>query len=933
MKNGLHFIIGLIFLFAALPTQAQTFISDRQAQAEFYQQFNLQTETQYDSLATVLFGTDFLGTSNNTSTPQTYKTAQTNTLSHQVYGWQPYWIGEGVYNAYDFSLLSTLSYFSYEVEPTTGNYSDIHNWKTTNAITKAQAAGVKVELCVSNFGASNNATFLSSTNAQNTLIDNLIELLNYRNADGVNIDFEGIASAQRNDFTNFMQRLNTRLNNERPGTNISMALYAVDWNSVFDIPSLHNLVDQFIIMGYDYHYRSSDKAGPVAPLYGSSTWGNLSLNNSINTYLDKGVSTNKLLLAVPYYGYEWETTSSAVGASTVGSGTSRTYNYIQDNYSNQVYRWDDNSLSPYYSFVAGGQQLQCWYEDEMSLGERYDLVRSKGLAGVGIWALGYDHGYTDLWELLAEKFADGTVPPNSDYTCGETLYDSGGEQGSYQNGEDYELTLSNPNNGLIALDFKEFDLEQNYDFLYVYDGASTNATNIATLTGNVLPTRIVSSGSKLTLRFVSDNATIAGGFELVWQCANASDNPTTNPNNNGNPDVFPEPEEEPVFCAGKTSITSIGSSNKGSYEVNFKDEACDGANLLQGYYQVLYGNTNDWEANTQNGFFNDDFKAQTLRTSWTSASGNWSIDKATGALEQSDYLNSNTNLHHALEQDSLQNYLYHWKAKIGGAGNDRRAGLHFFASSPDAENRGSSYFVFFRVDDNEVHIYKVLNDEFTLVSNEPCVVNADVLYDYKVSYNPTNGTIAAYQNNELVSSWTDPNPLQSGKYLSLRTADCSTHYDFVKTYKARAASVEVSIGTAANNDVVSGSGNITTSFLIASIANFTDYTWSNIATKTSLDLNIIPTAKPMLVSNLNVYPNPVNTYSGNLTLQFDAKETVNTQIILTDLWGRTISNNTYDAAAGSNNYVLTLPNLIAGTYVAALITEGGCIGQQILVVE
>lgn len=34
---------------------------------------------------------------------------------------------------------------------------------------------------------------------------------------------------------------------------------------------------------------------------------------------------------------------------------------------------------------------------------------SYGLKGVGIWALGYDNGYTDLWQLIDNRFTSDTT--------------------------------------------------------------------------------------------------------------------------------------------------------------------------------------------------------------------------------------------------------------------------------------------------------------------------------------------------------------------------------------------------------------------------------------------------------------------------------------------------------------------------------------------
>ena len=43
-------------------------------------------------------------------------------------------------------------------------------------------------------------------------------------------------------------------------------------------------------------------------------------------------------------------------------------------------------------------------EDEKSLGLKYDFAKDKQLAGVGIWALGFDDGKKELWTLLEDKF-------------------------------------------------------------------------------------------------------------------------------------------------------------------------------------------------------------------------------------------------------------------------------------------------------------------------------------------------------------------------------------------------------------------------------------------------------------------------------------------------------------------------------------------------
>ena len=168
------------------------------------------------------------------------------------------------YTANDYAKLSTFCYFSYDVNPTTGGYNSIHSWRTTNSIPLAHAAGCRVELCATNFGSTNNTNFLTNAVAKQTFIDSIISLLQYRNADGVNIDFEGLPSGQRNNFTAFMQTLSTQVKNAIPGASVSMALYAVDWGNVFNIPALEPIrsrctVANWVRLG---HFPSNNNRSP-----------------------------------------------------------------------------------------------------------------------------------------------------------------------------------------------------------------------------------------------------------------------------------------------------------------------------------------------------------------------------------------------------------------------------------------------------------------------------------------------------------------------------------------------------------------------------------------------------------------------------------------------------------------------------------------------
>lgn len=459
---------------------------------------NLDTDAEWDALRSI--------------TPGNARTSAC-TLHKKVYGWHPYWMGSA-YTGYDFSLLSTFSYFSYEVNPNTGNYNTVRSWKTTNAVQLAQAAGCRVELCATLFGGTNNATFLSNPTAQQTFIDSMIVLVQLRNADGVNIDFEGIPGSQRNNFTAFMQNLSNQLKTAIPGASLTMALYSVDWNNVFDIPALDPYLDEFIIMGYGYYYSGSSLAGPTAPLYSGSIWWSYNLTRSVFYYINEGITRDKLLIGLPYYGNEYQTVDNAVPSSSNAFNGSRTYSYVQNNYLGTYNRiYDYHSETPAWIFQSGSQWQQAWVDDAQSLDKKFDMVYHTNIGGIGMWALGYDGSSTALWDLIEEKFSDCGTP-----RCADTLFDAGGPLGNYRNNQDESFTLQSPQGQQVRAEFVSFDVELNWDYVYVYDGPSTASPLIGQYTGTTAPGPFLSTGDALTIRFTSDNATVRAGYELRWEC-------------------------------------------------------------------------------------------------------------------------------------------------------------------------------------------------------------------------------------------------------------------------------------------------------------------------------------------------------------------------------------------------------------------------------
>jgi len=333
------------------------------------------------------------------------KTQSVSVLDRKVYGWHPYWAAAGAYLNYDYAALSHIAYFSYETDSATGNYTTIRGWDTTPIIAYAHQRGVKVTLTVTNFGYDQNDKLLGDTLKQERMFASLVSLLKARSGDGVNFDLEMIRNTQRANLVSFMRRAVGRIKAELPAAEISMASPAVDWSGTWDFAQLAQICDYLIVMGYDYYWSGSTTAGPVAPLEGES----YNITRTIDTYLAAGVPRAKLLLGVPWYGLDWPVVSSARKSTATGTASSSTYFVAEPMAMSYGKVFDGLTKVPWFAYTSGTAWRQVWYDDSLSLALKYNLVNTRALGGIGIWALSHDGARSEIWNGIKSAFLSTDV--------------------------------------------------------------------------------------------------------------------------------------------------------------------------------------------------------------------------------------------------------------------------------------------------------------------------------------------------------------------------------------------------------------------------------------------------------------------------------------------------------------------------------------------
>ncbi|HBB76248.1 MAG: Glycosyl hydrolase, family 18 [Candidatus Levybacteria bacterium GW2011_GWC1_40_19] len=327
----------------------------------------------------------------------------------EVVGFIPYWV-IGSFDKLRVEQLTSANLFGIEPDGegniiiTDAQGSADQGWamwnnpKLPSVIDTLKKKQVRTNITIKMFSNRRMEAMLSSTDAQKKLISNIVYMVGSKNLDGVNLDFEYVGTpseSARNGFTNFVGALNTELKKEFPTASLTIDTYASSGvgNDLFDLPTLAHVVDTFIIMGYDFHTPYT-APGPVAPLTGEQ-----SIVGYLANYLQR-VPAEKIILAVPYYGYDWVISDPSPGTTGILSYA----DIVGTNAFNNL-QWDSASGTPWYQYVDGQNKTHKVYFDNVrSLGLKYDLVNERNLKGIGVWAVGYEGTNSELEQLISQKF-------------------------------------------------------------------------------------------------------------------------------------------------------------------------------------------------------------------------------------------------------------------------------------------------------------------------------------------------------------------------------------------------------------------------------------------------------------------------------------------------------------------------------------------------
>jgi spore germination protein YaaH len=202
-------------------------------------------------------------------------------------------------------------------------------------------------------------------------IANLAEVASFS---GVDIDYESVPVAARDDFTSFMRELATELHSRgqllcvtaAPKRRESSAAGpgALDW------AQLGKVVDRLQIMLYNQH---SDKSGP-GPI-ATPAW-----ISEVMRFAESQSARASLVPVLKVSGMDW-------GPSSAEGVQYDTAMSLAQRFAATVLREQDSNV-PNFTYEAAGERHTVYFEDAASIGTKVEVLKHGGYRGIVLWSLG-----------------------------------------------------------------------------------------------------------------------------------------------------------------------------------------------------------------------------------------------------------------------------------------------------------------------------------------------------------------------------------------------------------------------------------------------------------------------------------------------------------------------------------------------------------------
>ena len=222
---------------------------------------------------------------------------------------------------------------------------------------------------------------VTDTVFQNVVLDNLIEVIKRKNAQGLDIDMEYIPPQYRNEFTAFVSNASRRLHEAGLLLHVDLAPKNSDEQAgllyeAHDYSALGAVADFVFLMTYEWGYAYGPPMA-VAPLPNVQ---------GVLEYALTEIDADKIFLGIPNYGYNWKLPFVRGESKAVTIGNVNAVRLALAKGSEILY--DEQAQSPYFYYTdPEGSAHVVWFDDVRSMNEKYRLAAENRILGCGYWNL------------------------------------------------------------------------------------------------------------------------------------------------------------------------------------------------------------------------------------------------------------------------------------------------------------------------------------------------------------------------------------------------------------------------------------------------------------------------------------------------------------------------------------------------------------------
>jgi spore germination protein len=238
-------------------------------------------------------------------------------------------------------------------------------------------------------------SILNNEQAQNILINNVINKMNEKGYYGFDVDFEYLDSSNRDKYTTFVQKLGNALREN--GYILITALIpkasADQPGSLYeshDYGGLASVSDYVLLMTYEWGYTFGPPMA-VAPL---------NEVEKVVRYALSEMPSQKIFLGVPNYAYDWPLPYES-GRTKATKITNVEAVELASEQGSVIF-FDSVAKCPYFNYTTENTEHVVWFDDAQSIEEKLNLVPNNNLYGVSYWNL--MQWFPQNWLVLNQQY-------------------------------------------------------------------------------------------------------------------------------------------------------------------------------------------------------------------------------------------------------------------------------------------------------------------------------------------------------------------------------------------------------------------------------------------------------------------------------------------------------------------------------------------------